>query len=108
MVKLTLLDDWLKAIDKLIKVYGDGYSPRDLGDCPLCVVHRVERSIQEDDISGIRMRECYCPWFVFKDWQAKAEAGCYCYACVQTKEERIARLRDWKSRILRMKRRRKK
>ena len=97
-MKLLLLDDWLKAIQKLIRSYNSGLSPSDI-QCPLCRVSRMEkRNLADvDDIL------CHCPWMIF---ELDVES-CYSSALRQSTEERIARLKDWQKRILRMKRRRK-
>lgn len=104
MLKLTLLDDWLKAIDELIRAYSKGFDSSDLDDCPLCRVSSVEGTKQGESKRG----GCYCPWYVFDAWGKGEKGSCYTIALLQTQEERINRLKDWRKRILRMKKRRKK
>jgi len=101
-MKFLLLDDWLKAIQKLIGYYNSGLSPSDI-KCPLCRVSRMEKWFSGRNPADVDDAVCYCPWMIF-ELDVKS---CYTTALQQSKEDRIARLKSWQKRILRMKRRRK-
>jgi len=104
--KLTLFDEWLRAIDELIDLYSKGVDPADI-TCPLCKIQRLE--VEEQWTNKECDDDCCCPWFIFNYWgNEKLRGQCYTIARSQTPSERIAKLKDWRKRILRMKRRRNK
>jgi len=101
-MKLLLLDDWLKAIQKLIGYYNSDLNPSDIS-CPLCRVSRMEKYLSGRNPDDVDDMVCCCPWVIFE----LDVTSCYTIALRQSKEERIARLKGWQKRILHMKRRRK-
>jgi hypothetical protein len=102
--RLTLLDEWLEAIDELMAYYRikrrEGEKLRFLSSpCPLCNVHKREIEIQlrrEEQASD----DCICPWFVFHKQERFQDC---CAVRKYTIKSNLARLSKWKKRIEEMK-----